>query len=163
MGSYILDRWLLLVDLDGTLWDHLNISELTPPFKRVNKHVITDQKGVRVHLKLDMVKLIRWARNNNALVSTLSWNYMDKAIEDLKTFQLLDLFDFHAIEYHPNKHLMLKRLLKMISERLGITFDLCRIVYIDDRTIHLEKIYSYIGKIIFLQAWRDFRNIIFPI
>ncbi len=150
--------WLLLVDLDGTLWDHLNISELEPPFRRINDLQIADRNGVKVTLKKDMVELVKWARENNGVISTLSWNYWDKAIEALRAFGLLDLFDYHAIEYHPDKHLMLERLLNRIKSDTGMSFKLCRIVYIDDRTIHIEKIYERIGKIIFLQAWIDFRN-----
>jgi len=61
------------------------------------------------------------------------------------------------IENHPNKDIMISKLLSMLKSR-GIQYSLCRIVYIDDRTIHLDSIYRNIGRIVFLQAWKDFKT-----
>lgn len=150
--------WLLLLDLDGTLWNHLDISTLNPPFKRVRKGVIVDSKGVRVELYNDMVKLLEWAKSRNAITSTLSWNIREIAIEALRTFGILRLFDYLVIEPHPRKDLMLKKLLDKIEVEKEVEIPPCKIVYIDDRTIHVRDIYENIGKIHFLKAWDSFKN-----
>ncbi|MCE4600101.1 MAG: magnesium-dependent phosphatase-1 [Desulfurococcales archaeon] len=150
--------WLLFLDLDGTLWDHKDISSLTPPFKRINDEVIVDSRGVEVNLYGDMVKLLKWAKERGAIVSSLSWNDPRKALEALKAFNLLGLFDYHAIEVHPNKGEYASRVVDTVESRLGVKLRGCQIVYIDDRDIHLDNVKRHLGEIIFLRAWVDFKD-----
>lgn len=150
--------WLLLLDLDGTLWDHPDISTLKPPFKRVGELVIVDSEGVEVRAYKGMVELLRWARSNNGITSTLSWNVRDIALEALETLNLTRLFDYLMIEPHPRKDRMVKKLLEKIRSERGVAIPPCRIVYIDDRDIHVEDIYKNIGRVHFLKAWESFRN-----
>ena len=149
-------KWLLLVDLDGTLWDNLDISSLTPPFTRIGKDEIADSRGVRVKLNSEVLKLISWAREHGALISTLSWNIPWKAYEALKTFGIVELFDYITVENTDRKDIMIKRLLGKLRD-VNISFDSCEIIYIDDRDIHIEDIYRNIGDIFFLQYGRDFK------
>ncbi len=151
-------KWLLLMDLDGTLWDHLDISSLKPPFKQIDSETIRDSNNIVVKLKLDMIEFIKWARKNGALVSTLSWNDPFIAYQAIKTFGLLELFDYLAIENTPRKDKVLNDLLSILR-RNGMTFKECEIVYIDDRDIHIEEIYRSIGKIQFYKVNKDFKNI----
>ena len=143
-------RWLLLIDLDGTMWDNEDISLLTPPFKKLNKDTIVDSWGVTVHLNNEMVMYIKWARVNHALVSTLSWNIYEKAYEALKTFGVTDLFDYITIEETYRKDLMIKKLLDKISVDMGIEFRPEEIVYVDDRDLHIDDIYKNIGPVYFI-------------
>ncbi len=151
--------WLLLLDLDGTLWDHHDISSLKPPFKKAGKNTIIDSNGVEVRAYEDMINLLKWAKTKNAITSTLSWNIKEIAIEALKTLELTSLFDYLTIEPHPRKDLMLKKLLKTINKERGVKIPPCRIVYIDDREIHIREIYENIGTVNFLKAWKSFRNL----
>jgi len=149
--------FLLLVDLDGTMWDHKNVSELEPPFKRVSETRVVDSRGVAVNLYQDTLKIVLWARSRGAIVSSLSWNEPEKALGVLEAFGIRGLFHHHMIENHPNKDIMISKLLAELG-RKGTRIPLCRVVYIDDRTIHLEAIYRNIGKLVFLQAWKDFKS-----
>ncbi len=149
--------FLLLMDLDGTMWDHKNVSELIPPFKRVSETRVVDSRNVPVNLYIDTLKIVLWARERGAIISSLSWNEPKKALGVLDAFGIRDLFHYHMIENHPNKDQMILKLLSMLKEE-GLDIPLCRIIYIDDRTIHLDSIYRNIGRIVFLQAWKDFKN-----
>ena len=42
------DYWVLFFDLDGTLWDHKDVSSLKPPFVRINTNKIRDSEGTIV-------------------------------------------------------------------------------------------------------------------
>ena len=143
-------RWLLLVDLDGTLWDHEDISLLSPPFKQIAPGVIADKFGVKVKLNKDMIKFVEWARSNGAITSTLSWNLFDKAYAALKTFNVTELFDYITIEDTYRKDKMIKKLLDVIRDKHGIDIPAKYIVYIDDRDIHIDDIYKNIGKVFFI-------------
>jgi magnesium-dependent phosphatase-1 len=150
-------RFLLLMDLDGTMWDHKNVSDLEPPFKRVSETRVIDSRGIVVNLFTETVKILIWARSSGAIISSLSWNIPEKALAVLEAFGIRDLFHYNMIENHPNKDVMISKLLETLRSN-GVSIPLCRIVYIDDRTIHLDNIYRSIGRIVFLQAWRDFTN-----
>ncbi len=150
--------WLLLMDLDGTLWDHLDISSLNPPFTRINDNTIVDSNGVAVRLYNDAVRILKWARASGAIVSTLSWNHPSKAIAALEAFGLKDLFDYLVIEPHPYKGEMARKLLEKIRLEKGLELPSCRIIYIDDRDIHIDEVRQKIGNVVFLRAWRDFKS-----
>lgn len=143
-------RWLLLVDLDGTLWDHEDISLLSPPFKQIAPGVIVDKFGIEVKLNRDMIRFVEWARSNKAITSTLSWNLFDKAYAALKAFNVTELFDYITIEDTYRKDKMIKKLLHLIRENHGLDIPAKYIVYIDDRDIHIEDIYKYVGKVFFI-------------
>ena len=156
-GAEGLRVFLLLMDLDGTMWDHKNVTDLIPPFRRVSETRVIDSRGVEVNLYPEALKIVLWARDSGAFVSSLSWNDPGKALGVLEAFGIRGLFHHHMIENHPNKDEMISRLLLNLRG-MGLEFPLCRIVYIDDRTIHLDSIYRNIGRIVFLQAWRDFKT-----
>ena len=151
-------RWLLFLDLDGTLWDHLDVSMLNPPFQKVRDNVIRDSNGVEIRLYTDMIKLLKWAKGNGAFTSTLSWNKPSHALNALEAFGVKELFDYHAIEPHPAKEEYAWKIIKTIEKQYNIKLRPCQIVYIDDRRIHLEGMTKKLGRIIFLQAWRDFSS-----
>jgi len=150
--------WVLFMDLDGTLWDHLDISRLQPPFTLIGEGVLRDVTGVRVKLYRDAVKLIEWAKESCGITSALSWNLWEPAVSALKASGVIDLFDYLAIEPHPGKGEMAEKVIKRIESTVGYTIPPCRIVYIDDRIIHLEDIRGKLGDVFFLRAWRDFRD-----
>lgn len=156
MYSFVSLIWLLLLDLDGTLWDHKDISSLELPFIKLNEDTISDLHGTLVRLNYDIVKLLKWARGKGAITSTLSWNIPEKAIAALKAFDVIKYFDYLAIENTDRKDLILRKLLKKIKRERGITFKHNRIIYIDDLDIYVRDIYENIGKIHFLQVNVDF-------
>ena len=154
-----MDYWLLLVDLDGVLWDHLDISILDPPFRRVSSMKIIDSNGVEVNLNRDILEYIKWCRDRGAITSTLSWNIYWKALEALRAFRVVDLFDYLMIEYTDRKDLMLRRLLEMIKGDMGLVIGVDRIIYIDDRDIHIDQIYSTVGRVNFIKYSRGLTDL----
>ena len=142
---------MLLLDLDGTLWDHLDISSLSPPFRRVCEGVIEDSRGVKVRIYGYMVNLALWARSTGAMVVSLSWNEPRIALEALKAFKVDSIFDYHVIEPHPWKGKALARFLK----EKGLSVPPERMVYFDDREIHLDDIYASVGPVRYVKSHVD--------
>jgi magnesium-dependent phosphatase-1 len=151
------EPWVLFLDLDGTLWDHLDISSLKPPFRRISEDSIVDSQGVPVRLYGDVVEVARWARRSGGFVVALSWNIPEVAVEALKAFNILDLFDYLGIEDHPDKGLVASKILGDLESR-GYKVKPCRVVYVDDREIHVRGMRGRVGDITFIRAWVDFRN-----
>ena len=147
--------WMLALDLDGTLWTHLNVTGMEPPFRASEPWVLVDSRGQVLRLYTYMVDLIRWAKSRGALVASLSWNDTEKALLALKTLGLEGLFDIHAIALTPCKGCLLSSALKKLDSTLGFRIEPHRIVYIDDRDIHLHSINMWVGPVKFIRAHRD--------
>ncbi len=146
------------MDLDGTMWDHLDVSGLRPPFRQVEPGVIADSEGVRVRLYGYMVKLAMWARRRGAVVASLSWNVPFNALEALRAFRIDGLFDYHIIEPHPWKGRALARFLKILWRERRLRVPAGRIIYFDDRDIHLDDIKSSVGQVRYVRSHVDCRG-----
>ncbi|MGC8565662.1 MAG: magnesium-dependent phosphatase-1 [Thermoplasmata archaeon] len=149
--------WLLAMDLDGTVWDHLDISSVQPPYIRIDEGIIENTKGIKIKVYKEAIDFIKWSKNNGAIVTSLSWNITKYAMEALKVLGIENLFDYHLIEYHPEKYKLLLKLLKELENK-GIKILPKNIVYIDDRDIHINDIKKYIGDIIFIWMWKNTKN-----
>ena len=149
--------WILFIDLDGTMWDHLDISALKPPFRRISRDTIADSEGVTVRLYEGMVDVLRWARGEGAIIAALSWNIPEKAVEALREFNILDLFDYLGIDVHPDKGLVAEKIVRDLESR-GYKIKPCRIIYVDDRDIHVKGVKDRLGDIVFLKAWSSFKT-----
>ncbi|MBO3757961.1 MAG: magnesium-dependent phosphatase-1, partial [Candidatus Brockarchaeota archaeon] len=64
---------------------------------------------------------------------------------------------FPIAEPHPNKHLMIQKIIRNLSEK-GINISPNEILYIDDRDIHLSKIKEKVGNVKFLKFGVDVKN-----
>jgi magnesium-dependent phosphatase-1 len=151
-------RWLLLLDLDGTLWDHLDVSRMEPPFARTGRWSLRDSRGEELHVYPFMAKLAWWARRSGGVVASFSWNIPWKALGALRILGLDALFDYHLIEPHPRKDLVLLRFLRSLRCERGYTFRPEEIVYFDDRDIHLGLILENVGPVRFIRSMRDCRG-----
>ncbi|GBF09915.1 conserved hypothetical protein [Aeropyrum pernix] len=147
--------WLLLLDLDGTLWDHLDVSSLKPPFTRISRDAIVDSGGVEVRLYRYMVALALWARRSGAVISSFSWNIPFKALEALRAFGAAHIFHYHVIEPHPWKGRMLAKLLRVLRVERRLYLTPGRIVYFDDREIHLDDIRENVGEVNYIKSHVD--------
>ncbi|RDD52991.1 MAG: hypothetical protein BA066_06750, partial [Candidatus Korarchaeota archaeon NZ13-K] len=78
-----------------------------------------------------------FAKERGIFLSTCSWNNFDKAFGVLKAFDLAKYFDLLVIEPHPEKQLMMERILRHFS-KLGVSEE--DTLYIDDRAHMLEKV-----------------------
>ncbi len=150
-------NWILAMDLDGTVWDHLNISGVNPPYIRIDDIRIKNNDNVIITLYKSALDFMKWARSNGAIITSLSWNRTDYVNEALLKFGIMELFDYNSTDYTPDKD---KRLLKLIEDLKisGINITPDRIVYVDDRDIHMESIRKNIGDIIFINIWKDIKD-----
>lgn len=150
-------RWLLAIDLDKTLWDCSDISKLNPPFEKRNEYLLSDSQGNLVKVYSEIVELLRWARNNGAVVAVISWNEESKAVEALKASNVIELVDFYVIENHPRKDLMALKLYRDLSEKNLGEVTGC-VVYIDDAELFLEQISRVLPSTCTVRAWKDFTD-----
>jgi magnesium-dependent phosphatase-1 len=149
--------WLLAIDLDGTVWDHLDISKVELPYKKIADGILENSQGIIVRVYKEALEFIGWAKMNGAIVTSLSWNIPENAVEALKTLGIYEIFDYHLIEYHPDKYKMLMKLLNELEIK-GIKISAENIVYVDDRDIHINDIKKNIGNVLFIHMWKDAKS-----
>ncbi|MEM1803807.1 MAG: magnesium-dependent phosphatase-1 [Desulfurococcaceae archaeon] len=150
-------RWLLAIDLDGTLWDCKDISRLDPPFEKINEYSFRDSKGRVVNVYKEIVELIKWARDQGAVTAVISWNNEGIAVDALRTIDLLKLLDYYVIEDHPRKDLMARKLYNtLLGDGLGEA--LYCVIYIDDVEDFLHQVSRVFPNMCALRAWRDFTD-----
>ncbi|PSN83428.1 magnesium-dependent phosphatase-1 [Candidatus Marsarchaeota G1 archaeon OSP_B] len=150
-------HWLLLMDLDGTLWDHKDISQVEPPYFLLKEGILSNEKGTTVRLYREAVDFVKWCKTKGAVTSTLSWNVERNARLALNTFGVDSLFDEHAIDYPTDKAELLLKVLQRLKNK-GIVIHPRNIVYVDDRKIHIERIKNKVGEVIFVNIWGDVAN-----
>jgi magnesium-dependent phosphatase-1 len=92
------------------------------------------------------------------VVASFSWNTPWKALEALRILGLDALFDYHLIEPHPRKDLVLLRFLRSLCCERGYIFRPEEIVYFDDRDIHLGLILENVGPVRFIRSMKDCRS-----
>jgi magnesium-dependent phosphatase-1 len=149
---------VVFIDLDGTLWDHYDVSILKTPFTKVSELEFIDSNGVVVRVYKLALEVLKYAIRRGFIVSTLSWNDPVKALQALRILGLEELFHYHAIENHPNKALMAQRVLRMIEER-GLCRNNVVVIYIDDRELHLEDMKRAFRNLLYIKAWESCKNI----
>ncbi len=145
------------MDLDGTMWDNLDISAVPLPYLPDGEGQIANPSGVRVKAFPEAVSFVKWARASGATTATLSWNERKNALEALKRLDLEYLFDYDGIDPEPDKFNRAIRIMREIRSR-GTAIAPERVVYVDDRDIHLEDMYRHVGKILFIHIWKEIRN-----
>ncbi len=150
---------LVVFDADGTLWEHSDISSLSPPFSKIDENTLIDRKGVEIRLFPDVKRLLNELTTREIIVSMASWNKPEPVFEALRKLDILHYFTHPKVEFHPNKHEMMKGLLTDL-EAEGTAVKPEEILYIDDQTWHIEKIRKHIGAIHFLQFGVDITAII---
>ena len=151
-------KWLLLMDLDGTAWDHLDISRCIVPFKKVDNDTIQDSNGTVIRLKSDLREFLQWAKDNSAIISTLTWNDRQHVIDALEAFNLTEYFDHLEISEDSRKDLKLKELIETLKkEKIHIPHE--RIYYLDDRDIHIDDIRVIAPEINFLHMGLKVHNL----
>lgn len=148
------EPWLLATDIDGTLWDHLDISTVAPPYFADGKGRLRSADGTRVKLIPEAIDFMKWCKENGALVTSLSWNIPERVFPAIEVLGISDLFDFHATEFTDEKHERLLDLLNRLRER-GVVVPPNRVVYVDDRDIHIESIRRRVGDVVFIHIWSE--------
>ena len=146
--------WIVFFDLDGTLWDHLDVTSTNPPFTKISDNVISDSKGIRITLMPGAVEFLKWVRTNGGTVSTCSWNEFDKAFGAIKTFGVEHLFDFQKISTSPKKFQLMEEVLNELQKR-GIFIRADMLFYIDDRDIHINDVLKRFPDLSFFQIQKN--------
>lgn len=146
--------WIVFFDLDGTLWDHLDITATNPPFTRISESVISDSRGVNISLLPGSVEFLKWVRAEGGIISTCSWNEYDKAIGALETFGLVGMFDFQKISTDPKKYLLMVEVIDHLNLD-GKNVQQKRMFYIDDRDIHFRDVKTRFPEMTFFNVWRN--------
>ncbi|WP_337860428.1 magnesium-dependent phosphatase-1 [Ferroplasma sp.] len=149
--------WILAMDLDGTVWDHLNISGVNPPYTRLDSGHIKNSDNVVITIFACAIDFIKWAHENGAITTTLSWNRKDYAQEALEAFGICNLFDYNSTDHTPDKDQRLLQLINALKEK-GIDIPPERVVYVDDRDLHMDDIRKNIGTITFINIWKTTKN-----
>lgn len=144
---------LLILDLDGTLWDHEDASRLTPPYEFHSDYLV-DAYGEELHLFPGVREFLEWA-SEHFLLSIASWNIEEKVRPILEGFGLWDYFLFPKIEGHPDKADMIQRTIEEL-ESIGYTID--DVIYVDDRAIHVDKIKQELPDVDFIHMWVDVKS-----
>ncbi|MBO3763458.1 MAG: magnesium-dependent phosphatase-1 [Thermoproteota archaeon] len=148
---------LIILDADKTIWDHHNVTELRSPFKLVSKEIAEDVNGVKVKLNEKLIEFLELTSKKGIIVSLASWNEPENVFKLLSLFGIEKYFVFPIAEPHPNKHLMIQKIIRNLSEK-GINISPNEILYIDDRDIHLSKIKEKVGNVKFLKFGVDVKN-----
>lgn len=77
---------LLVLDLDGTLWDHENASQLKPPYCFYGDYLV-DSAGEELHLFPGVGEFLAWA-SERFILSIASWNVEERIRPILEGFGL---------------------------------------------------------------------------
>jgi magnesium-dependent phosphatase-1 len=159
VGWAMLDKMikLIVLDADGTIWSHHDASALVAPFEIVSCDVIQDKYHSTVRLNDGIREFLNYVRENGILLSLASWNEPENVFSLLSLFGIDGFFVFPVVEPHPNKHVMLQKIVLGLSQR-GVKVLPEEILYIDDRDVHLEEIRSSVGNVKFLRYGVDVEN-----
>lgn len=149
---------LVILDLDRTLWDHHNVTELRAPFTGIDAQTVADATGVHVRLQPGARALLDTLRERGILISIASWNEPAPTFAILETLGLRDYFVHPKVEFHPYKERMVSDLVRELSAE-GMHVRPEEILYIDDRALHLRRARGSVGPVQVLQAGVDIRDL----
>lgn len=151
-------KWLLLMDLDGTAWDNMDVSRCRIPFKKIDSDTIQDSNGTIIRLKDGLKEFLQWSRDNSAIVSTLTWNDRQHVIDALDAFSIRKYFDYLEISPDARKDIKLRELMETLKkEKIHIPHS--RMYYLDDRDIHIDEIRLIAPEINFLHMGLKVHNL----
>jgi magnesium-dependent phosphatase-1 len=148
---------LVILDADLTLWNHADISSLTLPFRKVDRNCLIDAKGEALRLFYGVRDLLKGLKERGLIVSLVTWNKPEHVHEAIRLLEIDRFFKLVEVENTPNKHLSIARILAKLS-RKGVQLEPDEILYVDDSTRHLKDISDKVGRVIFLQMWKDVKE-----
>jgi len=148
---------LVILDGDGVLWDHQDLSALSLPFRLSNRDTIVDANGERVRLLKGVRKLLRILAKRGIIVTLATWNKPEHVTQALQLFKVDEYFRVVEARFHPDKHLMIKTILEKLMNE-DVTMEPNQILYVDDRTVHIADVRKEIGGVHFLQMHVDVKD-----
>ena len=96
-------------------------------------------------------------KNRGVIVAIASWNKPEPVKEALRLFAIDQFLEIVRAEFHPDKYLMIESIISELA-RMEIELNAHEILYVDDQTLHLERIRKKIGPIHFIQMWVDVKT-----
>ena len=148
---------LIIFDADKTLWDHPDISLTNLPFQRIDEDTLVDKIGSEVHLYRWVREMLQRLKEQGIIISLASWNTPESCLEALQKLDLVRYFRHPKVEPHPEKHRMIKELLEDLRGE-GVKIEPSEILYVDDKSRHLDDVRKQVGEIRFLQMWVDVKD-----
>lgn len=148
---------LVILDADGTIWDHHNISSMKLPFRLEGRDTIISSDGTRLNLNEGVRDFLEFVRSSGIKISLASWNQPEPVFEALRLLSLTCYFVHPKAEPHPDKADMLYRILRELESK-GVFMKPSEVLYVDDRDMHLDDIRVKVGDVVFLRYGVDFKN-----
>jgi len=127
-------KYMVVIDLDETLWDHPDVTKTNPPYRRVGRLSIVDSNGERIKVRDGWVKSLMALKSIGVKLGIVSWNDPYRACEALAALGLRSIFDYIVVENHPDKRKMFKRLMDIS----GINPE--NILFIDDNAQMIRRV-----------------------
>jgi len=149
---------LVVLDCDGTLWEHEDVLTLRPPFTRIDDHTARDAGGELVRLTPGARELLEELRARGILISICSWNLPEPVFGILDQLGLTGYFVHPKVQFHPNKELMIAALLKELAEE-GRDLRPDEVMFVDDNPRMLEKVRRGVGPVRTLRAGVDVQDL----
>ena len=149
---------LVIFDCDRTLWDHANVSELAPPFCKVDDETVADATGARVRLFPGVREVLEALRRRGILISAASWNRPEPVFAIFDLLGLREYFTRPKVEFHPYKERMVRALLEELAGD-GVRLAPEEVLFVDDRAVHLNRVRRLVGPVRTLRPGADLTDI----
>jgi len=149
---------LVIFDCDRTLWEHHDVAETRPPFRRVDQDTVEDARGDRVRLFPGAREVLEALRGRGIMISIASWNLPEIVFQIFEALGLTDYFTHPKVEFHPRKDRMIASLLRELAAD-GTVLRPEEVLFVDDRLVMLETVRQALGPIRTLQAGVDISDL----
>lgn len=127
---------MFIFDLDRTLWDHHDATILKGPFKVKSNLEIEDSFNEKVRLYPCVPEIFRKLKEKGKKIAIASWNEPQNPLALLRLFGLDKYIDYTVVEPHPNKTLMIMKILT----KLGAMPE--EAIFFDDNEYIVENVRS---------------------
>lgn len=130
---------MVVLDIDGTIWDYpKSSSELPTPFAFDDKG-FTTANGIRVTLREGVREFLEACKSRGLILSIASWNTPSIPTAALEKLGLLRYFDVVKIEPHPYKDLMFEEIFSDLKAK-GKSISPEEVLFIDDRQLMVDRV-----------------------
>ena len=146
---------LVIFDCDLTLWDHRNVSGLRLPFRKVDAETVADADGVQVRLFPGVREVLAAIHDHGLIMSVASWNQPEHVFSIFDLLGLSSYFTRPKVEPHPYKERTIAALFQELRAD-GFPLHPEEVLYVDDRTLHFERVRESVGPVHILQPGVDF-------